>query len=30
MIMPFIIGHKRAREMLYFGDMIDAQNRLRM
>lgn len=25
MIMPFIIGHKRARELLYFGDMIDAQ-----
>ena len=25
MIMPFIIGHKRAREMLLFGDMIDAK-----
>ncbi len=28
MIMPFIIGHKRAREMLYMGDMIDAQTAL--
>lgn len=24
MIMPFIVGHKRARELLYMGDMIDA------
>ena len=23
--MPMIIGHKRARELLYFGDTIDAQ-----
>ncbi|MBT6205026.1 MAG: enoyl-CoA hydratase/isomerase family protein [Rhodospirillaceae bacterium] len=28
MIMPFIIGHKRAREMLYMGDLIDAQTAL--
>jgi len=28
MIMPFIIGHKRAREMLYMGDMIDAETAL--
>ncbi len=28
MIMPFIIGHKRAREMLYMGDMIDAATAL--
>jgi enoyl-CoA hydratase len=28
LIMPFIIGHKRAREMLYMGDMIDAQTAL--
>ena len=25
MIMPFIVGHKRAREMLYMGDLIDAK-----
>jgi len=25
MIMPFIIGHKRAREMLYMGDLIEAR-----
>ncbi len=25
MIMPFIAGHKRARELLYMGDLIDAQ-----
>ena len=25
LIMPFIIGHKRARELLYMGDMIDAE-----
>jgi len=24
-VMPLIIGHKRARELLYFGDLIDAQ-----
>ena len=28
MIMPFIIGLKRAREILYFGDPIDAQTAL--
>ncbi|MBN34742.1 MAG: enoyl-CoA hydratase [Rhodospirillaceae bacterium] len=28
MIMPFVVGHKRAREMLYFGDLIDAQTAL--
>ena len=28
LIMPFIIGHKRAREMLYMGDMIDAKTAL--
>src|SRR5918996_3235611 len=28
LIMPFIIGLKRAREMLYFGDPIDAQTAL--
>ncbi len=28
MIMPFIVGHKRAREMLYMGDLIDAQTAL--
>jgi enoyl-CoA hydratase/carnithine racemase len=28
MIMPFIIGHKRARELLYSGDMIDAATAL--
>ena len=28
LIMPFIVGHKRARELLYFGDMIDAQTAL--
>ncbi len=28
MIMPFVIGHKRAREMLYMGDMIDAATAL--
>tara|TARA_Y100000588_G_scaffold387504_2_gene485425 strand:- start:488 stop:1021 length:534 start_codon:yes stop_codon:yes gene_type:complete len=28
MIMPFIIGHKRARELLYFGDMIDSDTAL--
>jgi enoyl-CoA hydratase/carnithine racemase len=24
-VMPMIIGHKRARELLYFGDTIDAK-----
>ena len=24
-VMPWIIGYKKARELLYFGDMIDAQ-----
>lgn len=28
LIMPFIIGMKRAREMLYMGDMIDAETAL--
>ena len=28
MIMPFIVGHKRARELLYMGDMIDARTAL--
>jgi enoyl-CoA hydratase len=28
LIMPFIIGFKRARELLYFGDPIDAQTAL--
>ena len=28
MIMPFVIGLKRAREILYFGDPIDAQTAL--
>src|SRR5215831_18763217 len=27
-VMPLIIGHKRARELLYFGDTIDAQTAL--
>jgi enoyl-CoA hydratase len=27
-IMPWMIGHKRARELLYFGDTIDAQQAL--
>src|SRR5262245_52559920 len=25
MLMPFIIGHRRARELIYFGDRIDAK-----
>ena len=25
LIMPFIVGHKRARELLYMGDLIDAK-----
>lgn len=28
LVMPFIIGQKRARELLYFGDMITAQRAL--
>jgi enoyl-CoA hydratase/carnithine racemase len=28
MVMPMIIGHKRARELLYFGDTIDANTAL--
>jgi enoyl-CoA hydratase/carnithine racemase len=28
LIMPFIVGHKRARELLYMGDMIDAATAL--
>lgn len=28
LIMPFIIGHKRARELLYMGDLIDARTAL--
>jgi len=27
-LMPFIIGHKRARELIYFGDRIDAKKAL--
>jgi enoyl-CoA hydratase len=27
-LMPFIIGHKRARELIYFGDKIDAAKAL--
>jgi enoyl-CoA hydratase len=27
-VMPWIIGYKRARELLYFGDMIDTQTAL--
>ncbi len=29
LIMPFVIGQKRARELLYLGDMIDAETALR-
>ena len=29
LVMPFVIGFKRARELLYFGDPIDAQTALR-
>jgi enoyl-CoA hydratase len=25
-LMPFIVGHKRARELMYFGDKIDAKH----
>ena len=28
-VMPWIIGYKRARELLYFGDIIDAETALR-
>lgn len=28
-VMPWVIGYKRARELLYFGDMIDADTALR-
>ena len=28
MVLPFVVGQKRAREMLYFGDPIDAQTAL--
>src|SRR5215468_12726139 len=29
-VMPMIIGHKRARELLYFGESIDAQTALEL
>ncbi len=29
-VMPMIIGHKRARELLYFGETIDAQTALEL
>src|SRR5947199_4461211 len=29
-VMPWIVGHKRARELLYFGEMIDAQTALEL
>jgi enoyl-CoA hydratase/carnithine racemase len=29
-VMPLIIGHKKARELLYFGDRIDAQTALEL
>ena len=29
-VMPWIIGYKRSRELLYFGDMIDAETALRI
>ena len=28
-LMPFIVGHKRARELIYFGDKIDARRPMR-
>ena len=28
-VMPWLIGYKKARELLYFGDMIDANDRAR-
>lgn len=30
LVMPWIIGYKRARELAYFGDLIDADTALRM
>jgi enoyl-CoA hydratase/carnithine racemase len=30
MVMPWIVGLKRARELLYFGDMIDAERALEL
>jgi enoyl-CoA hydratase len=30
LVMPMIIGHKRARELLYFGERIDAQTALEL
>lgn len=30
LVMPWIIGYKRARELTYFGDLIDAETALRM
>lgn len=30
LVMPWIIGYKRARELAYFGDLIDAKTALRM
>jgi enoyl-CoA hydratase/carnithine racemase len=30
LVMPWIIGYKRARELLYFGDLIDADTALRI
>ncbi len=30
LVMPWIIGYKRARELAYFGDLIDAEAALRM
>ncbi len=29
-VMPWIIGYKKARELLYFGDMIDAESALQL
>jgi len=29
-VMPWIVGHKRARELLYFGDLIDAPTALEL
>src|SRR5437764_2171147 len=29
-LMPFIVGHKRARELIYFGDKIDAKRALEL
>jgi enoyl-CoA hydratase/carnithine racemase len=30
LLMPFIIGHKRARELIYFGEKIDAKTALEL